>query len=340
MQKRKVQVTGGSSFIITLPKSWIIKHKIKKNQEIGLSVQPNGDLLLSTKVQKELKKSTKFSLSNKMDQDLVFRLLLSAYIAGYDEILVETKNEERIGANLRKSISQFNQAVTGFIIVQETSNSIRMKDTVNISEIPLKNSILRMAFLVKSMLKDTFLALERKDLSLCYYIIERDNIINASHWLILRQLNQLVHLKQYYMDLPPMVSFYLGLVSQYVERIGNQAVFIANQVKKLINLNSGPIETPIFSQITNKLSDLLNNALNRFFEFNFLEANSCIREGLNIKENVGPLIQYAKKNPIFNAPVLSIAEYFVRIGDIISNIGELTLDSYVLSNNIMFDDII
>jgi phosphate uptake regulator len=49
MDIRKVQVTGGSSYIITLPKDWIDKSHVKKNDPLGLISQPDGTLLVTVK---------------------------------------------------------------------------------------------------------------------------------------------------------------------------------------------------------------------------------------------------------------------------------------------------
>ncbi|MCK4238433.1 MAG: AbrB/MazE/SpoVT family DNA-binding domain-containing protein, partial [Candidatus Lokiarchaeota archaeon] len=42
MEIRKVQITGGSSFTITLPKEWITQMKINKNDTLGLTPQSDG----------------------------------------------------------------------------------------------------------------------------------------------------------------------------------------------------------------------------------------------------------------------------------------------------------
>ncbi|MFZ1898459.1 AbrB/MazE/SpoVT family DNA-binding domain-containing protein, partial [Methanoregula sp.] len=36
MELRRVQMTGGSSFVVTLPKDWITEMRIKKNDPVGL----------------------------------------------------------------------------------------------------------------------------------------------------------------------------------------------------------------------------------------------------------------------------------------------------------------
>ena len=43
MELRRVQMTGGSSFVVTLPKGWIQEMRIKKNDPVGLIVQPGRD---------------------------------------------------------------------------------------------------------------------------------------------------------------------------------------------------------------------------------------------------------------------------------------------------------
>ena len=53
MEIRRVQMTGGSSFIITLPKEWVKKLNIGKNDPIGLIQQPDGSLLVTPKMDKE-----------------------------------------------------------------------------------------------------------------------------------------------------------------------------------------------------------------------------------------------------------------------------------------------
>ena len=50
MEIRRVQMTGGASFVVTLPKDWAEGQKIKKNDPVGLIVQPDGTLLGTKKI--------------------------------------------------------------------------------------------------------------------------------------------------------------------------------------------------------------------------------------------------------------------------------------------------
>ena len=56
MEIRRVQMTGGSSYVITLPKEWIKSVNIKKNDQLGLIRQSDGTLLINpTLVEKQIK---------------------------------------------------------------------------------------------------------------------------------------------------------------------------------------------------------------------------------------------------------------------------------------------
>ena len=47
MEIRRIQMTGGSSYVLTLPKEWVESLDIKKNDPLGVMVQPDGTLLIS-----------------------------------------------------------------------------------------------------------------------------------------------------------------------------------------------------------------------------------------------------------------------------------------------------
>ena len=50
MEIRKIQVTGGSSYVLSLPKSWIRERNIQKNDPIGVVSQADGTLLITPNI--------------------------------------------------------------------------------------------------------------------------------------------------------------------------------------------------------------------------------------------------------------------------------------------------
>ena len=81
METRKVQQTGGSSFIISLPKEWIAKNKIKPKDTLGILSQPDGNLLITPNINsEEYVKSKIFDVDHITDPNYLFRVLIGMYI--------------------------------------------------------------------------------------------------------------------------------------------------------------------------------------------------------------------------------------------------------------------
>ncbi|HNZ87029.1 MAG TPA: AbrB/MazE/SpoVT family DNA-binding domain-containing protein, partial [Methanofastidiosum sp.] len=69
MEIRKVQITGGSSYVITLPKEWIKSLNIKKNDSLGLLVQNDGTLLVTPdKIMEKKRKIKEYTVDSSTDK--------------------------------------------------------------------------------------------------------------------------------------------------------------------------------------------------------------------------------------------------------------------------------
>ena len=84
MEIRRVQMTGGASFVVTLPKEWAEGQKIKKNDPVGLIVQPDGTLLVTKKITEDpIQRVKEIDSSNITDPAFLFRMLIGTYITGF-----------------------------------------------------------------------------------------------------------------------------------------------------------------------------------------------------------------------------------------------------------------
>jgi antitoxin component of MazEF toxin-antitoxin module len=59
MEFRKVQRTGGSSYVISLPKEWVQSMNIKKNEPLPIKIQADGSLLILPRPSEEKEPRTK-----------------------------------------------------------------------------------------------------------------------------------------------------------------------------------------------------------------------------------------------------------------------------------------
>src|SRR5512138_130879 len=92
MEIRRVQITGGSSFVVTLPKEWAEAQKIAKNDPLGLVAQPDGTLLVTKKISEDpVQREKEIDTTAITDPAFLFRMLIGAYITGFTAIRLTTK---------------------------------------------------------------------------------------------------------------------------------------------------------------------------------------------------------------------------------------------------------
>ena len=277
MEIRKVQMTGGSSYVISLPKSWIKSLNINKNDPLGLVTQPDNTLLITTKISGEQIEITKeFNVDRIDEPTFLFRCLIGAYIVGYDNIKI--KSNKKMPPFARTVVRQFTQMTIGQEVVEETDSSITIKDLLDPLEMPFTSTIRRMYVIVKSMLEDAIETLKEWDNVLAEDVISRDNDVDRLHWLISRQCSILlrnVNLAEK-LDITPGIAVNYFLISKFIERIGDHAV---NIVKNIQNLEEKKLDKKIIEKIDTSAElslQIFNNSIQSLFEKKMNASNQCI----------------------------------------------------------------
>ena len=173
MDIRRVQMTGGSSFVVTLPKEWAEQQKIKKNDPVGILQQPDGTLLVTKKINEEpLQRSKEIDVSSINDPAYLFRLLIGTYINGFNIVRLTTKG--KFQPFVRTVVRDYIQMTIGQEVVEETENVVAIKDLLNPSEMPFENTIKRMYVIIKTMHEDAITAFDTRNKTLANDVIQRD----------------------------------------------------------------------------------------------------------------------------------------------------------------------
>lgn len=331
MEIRKVQITGGSSYVITLPKDWIRSLNIKKNDPLGLIVQPDGTLLITAEPTGEkIHRAKEFLVDAINDSTYVFRLLVGAYIMGYSIILV--KSTERISPIIMECVTNFTQTAIGPEIIEETMNSITIKDLLNPAEMPFDKTIKRIYIILKTMHEDAIATLQEKNSALIEEVTLRDNSVDRLQWLIARQSN--IVLKDVTlakrMDVTQEEATYYFLISRIMERIGDHAVRIAENMPPLI-------EEEIPEDMVILIAQASSHALQIFSDSMHAWTRKDITLAHNTIESISSLIDRCEKitNKALDIKGKSsismsyIAESIKRTGEYAADISELVINHLV-----------
>jgi len=327
---RKVQKTGGSSIIISLPKEWINAQNLKEKQEIALISQENGMMLLSSHIHLEKEKLIKqIQVSEKTQPDFLLRILIASYVMGFSEIIVNSELE--MSSQNRDVIIEFTRMIIGMEIVGETMHTINLQETIDINDKLFEKGIKRMEILVKSMQKDVITAIESNNRNMLGKVISRDEEVNKLHRLVRRQMNRILRNANipHYSKISSFTLKQNFLLSQNVERIGDQTVNIA----KIMQNHFDSTQSLDYISTIKKMSEITLSALDQSIlawrTENTTLANKCINEIQDIHEIfIKDLNDGAQKNGSLSLHL--IREQFKNSILLVQNIAEIVIDLMIL----------
>jgi phosphate uptake regulator len=335
MEIRKVQMTGGSSYVLTLPKDWVHSLNIKKNDPLGVITQGNGDLIITGNItESNIQRRKIFYIETREDPVSFFRNLVGSYIAGYN--CIDIRSKDRITPLFRKTIRDFTDQVIGLELVEEESTSILLRDLFNPLEMPFENSLKRMYVITKGMYADSIGALCTRDKSLALDVVLRDREVDRLYWLIARQANIILHYPRYgeRMNTSIIQVIHFFQTAKIVERIADHAVLIAQSIQELDLTVVKEETTTVVRAASEEVMKTFDKSITIFFSNDLHKANRII-ESVYLHQDTYHLIN----DEILLLPT-QIALFVRKISDSIRRVEEYSADiaelviNYEMSLNI------
>lgn len=328
MEIRKVQVTGGSSYVITLPKEWVQTQKIVKNEPLGLIVQSDGTLLVTKEIhEKPISRVKKIDVTAISDPKYLFRLLIGIYIAGFTtiELFSKTRHPSSIGLIVR----DFTQMTIGPEIVEETDTRIVLKDLLNPMEMPFDNTIKRMYVIVKNMHVDVMNATETRNKRLIDEIISRDSDVDRLHWLIARQSN--ITLKNpelgRRMGVNPYMIMNALIISRIIERVGDHAVRWAESISSIIDRDLNERILTRMKDASRLALSIFDKSITAFYKADIRESHQNIEQVSRLEALCGELNRVAmEEEPEVAVALRYITESIRRSGEYAGDISETVMN--------------
>ena len=180
METRKVQVTGGSTYTVSLPKGWATDNGVSAGSVVEF--HPEEDSLLLTPKSESERIEGSLDVSD-LAGDQLTRAVMTMYVSGFDVISLEAS---RITTDQRRAIRQATQNLVGVEVLEETNDSVVIQDLLDSSELSIHNAITRMRLISASMLEDAVTALIENDEDLATDVIERDDDVDRLWYVVSR----------------------------------------------------------------------------------------------------------------------------------------------------------
>ncbi len=256
MEARKVYVSGGSTYVISLPKKWVKKTNLKPGDSLVVT-EHGSSLLIETSVIEKESRTKEIKISQITSSEALERILIAFYLVGYDTIKIKLDRKNHLA--YRESIRNILDYLIGMEIVEDTNEAMTLEIMLDYKRMSTMQILQRMFSIDRSMLLDLGKALKNKDIGLAKDIIVREKEIDRLYFLVVRQLKSAVEYQQ--------IAEKLGIESQrdclgyrivvkVLERIADHIENIAKSYIKLFEVQK---ETQL-----NDFIDLNNNVVATF----------------------------------------------------------------------------
>ncbi len=331
MDIRRLQMTGGSSLSVTLPKEWTAAMKLQKNDPVRVAPQPDGTLILTSNLADDpVRREKEFDASTCANPTFLFRSLIGTYIAGYTEITIRSKT--RLAPFVRTVVRDFTQMTIGQEVMEETATTIRIRDLLNPSELPFENTLKRMYVIARSMHEDAITAVQSRDRELAADVVAEDRDVDRLQWLVARQANMLMRNANLLIrsGFSPATVLNHAVVSRIIERIADHAVRIATNA---VVLADHPLEPEIGDRLREASAfslGVFDRAVTSFFSHDMALANRTIEEVRQAEALCEAVHTLALSQPAGPAVALGyIAESVRRLGEYAGDIAETVINDVV-----------
>ena len=224
VETRKVQVTGGSTYTVSIPKDWATENGISAGSQVEF--YPEGDSLVLTPLTEDEHTEGTLDITNLGGEELT-RALMTMYVSGFDIIALESG---RITTDQRRTIRQATQSLVGLEVLEETRDRVVIRDLLDSSELSIHNAVTRMRLIALSMLEDAVTALSELDMDLAEDVIQRDDDVDRLWMVVSRIFRATLRTSKAAeeLGLAREVCFDYQSAARQLERIGDHATKMAH----------------------------------------------------------------------------------------------------------------
>lgn len=259
-QTRRIQISGGSTYTISLPKKWIDALGLKNGDNMTIVRNSNRSMTLfpGLETEKPSKKAV-ISISQKDSQESIRRKIIAMYLNGYKTIHVTSKGVKILPVHSRLIKDLVRKSMIGTEIVESDSESMTIQVLTRLPELTFDVALKRMHLMTSNMHREAIEALSKNDIEYGEEVIRMDDEVDRFGLYMMRTLIMAVQNASMLYDVgleqPADCLNYRTVISR-IERIADHAVLIAKRVKFL--------KEPVDSRTLKEIQSLSHEALGCF----------------------------------------------------------------------------
>lgn len=329
---RKIQFTGKSTYVVSLPKKWVNFWGLKAGSQIIMKQKGNSLILIPKGAEKAQphREVAVIEISNTDNADAIARKIIALYLQGYKIIDIKT-SEERIETLLRSTIKDLSRRkMVGTEIISETEREIKLQVLVSYPELSIENAIRRMCLIATFMHEKAIQALGSRDGKLAAEVINLDDEVDRFSLYVVRQLMAAVQNEHVLHGIglsSPQDCLGYRVIVKFVERIADHATTIAKSILET-DIKITENEYLQILKMSNVARELLENAIKALFSKDCRLAEEVISSGRAIAMMEAEAIKEAQSKRKISeiASMKMILESIRRCGEYASDIAEVVIN--------------
>jgi phosphate uptake regulator len=342
---RKIQFTGRSTYILSLPKKWMEEMHLKPGDPVNLTREANNSLLIIPHAERNSNMTNEAIaiVLEKENVNSLQRKVISIYLSGYNIIHLKSKTG-RINPAQRDAVREIvRKNLVGTEIIADSLEEIIIQVLLTLPELSVNTAVRRMFLIASSMHRDAILALGERNYELAKEVIKSDDEVDRFSLYILRNLviatqNERV-LREIGLKSPADCLSYRVAVKS-IERIADHSSGIADKCLKIKDEKEQDISTNLFEKIE-KMSHLslgaLSDAVEALLRRDYGMADNVVDKAKGILSLENDIISYINSgdnnrtvhNKMNNINIKLILEDIRRTAEYASDIAEAAMNQTI-----------
>jgi phosphate uptake regulator len=330
METRKVYKTGGSTYVISLPKKWVKSNKIKAGDSLVVTRQ-TGSLFIEPGMVEKGPWMVRIKTSEVPSREALERLIISYYLVGCDTIKIKL---DKASVEFKESARRILEFLIGVEIVEDLGDSITLEILLDHQRMPAPQVLKRIHLISKSMLTDAINVMGNGNENLAKDVIAREREVDRLYFLLVRQLKSAVQYQQVAEKLKignQRDCLGYRIVVKSLERVADHIENIIRSYLLLREVEKEP-ELRKFIELSKKIAEIYDSAALAIFKRERLAAENVFRGLKDVRKQYKQLSDHLFERKADASSTIhrkSILDSLGRIASYSSDIAEISLNMSV-----------
>lgn len=330
---RKLQLVGGSTYVLSLPKKWVDELNLKTGDPVSIVKNVNQSLsILPTQNSRTVKVSKSKAIIGQKDTiESIQRKIIAMYLAGYQLIEIYTKGG-RIQLEHKQAIRDLvRKNMIGTEIVESTPDSLTVQVLTSLPELSINDALRRMFLLTTTMHRQAIDALKEMDTDLGEEITHLDDEVDRFSLYILRNLTLAVENEKILRDIglkKPSDCISYRIVVKSIERVADHAVSIASRVK-FLKSTLEPALLQKISRLSEESLKVFEDSILALNKRDYSLADSVASNACRISEKEKEFTDNLEESKKYSSVIKFVLEDIRRTAEYSSDIAEAVINETV-----------